>query len=341
MAIPASVLRKSLDDAVTASLGCAGCMQGYTLMQLQRGLATDSTNPMAMTEDGYHCVYFRLPADLFQDLAETQKAALNAALPHEIAILGTKFGLRHEFETHYCGLCNRAGHKWGTCRKPALTSVSAPSAPVPGARTSTLTPTPTGGFRVAGKNGKHGGPTPLTSRASGTNMIQLGPRTNPATDLASANNTDEDDNIVEGGDATSTNATAGSENRTQTTAAAPIASPVLTSTSSMTPPSPSPTATGSAPSPPSTSTSTSTSSLILTSTSSSPLSGGTSGTSATTTSTSPRRLRSSLAPGNRRVTRAGSAMIHGASGGDDSGGNSSGGYRSEVPEFERGSADLI
>ncbi|SGY45701.1 BQ5605_C001g00324 [Microbotryum silenes-dioicae] len=113
------------------------------------------------------------------------------------------------------------------------TSVSGPSAPVPGARTSTSTPTPTGGFRVAGKNGKDGGPTPLTSRASGTNMIQLGPRTNPATDLASANDTDEDDNIdgasvastePEGddtGDATSTNATAGSENRTQTTAAAP------------------------------------------------------------------------------------------------------------------------
>ncbi|SGZ15293.1 BQ5605_C029g10659 [Microbotryum silenes-dioicae] len=188
-AIPASVLRKSLDDAVTASLGRAGRTQGYTLMQLQRGLATDSTDPMAMTEDGYHCAYLRLPADLFQGSAETQKAALNAALPHEIAILGTKFGLRHEFETHYCGLCDRAGHKWGTCRKPASTSVSGPSAPVPGARTSTSTPTPTGGFRVAGKNGKHGGPTPLTSRASSTNMIQLGPRTNPATDLASANDT--------------------------------------------------------------------------------------------------------------------------------------------------------
>ncbi|SDA06252.1 BZ3501_MvSof-1269-A2-R1_Chr10-1g02364 [Microbotryum saponariae] len=80
-AIPASVLRKSLDDAITLSFGRAGRTQGYTLMQLQRGLAVDPNgDPMAMTEDGFHCAYLRLHADLFQGSIETQKAALNAAL---------------------------------------------------------------------------------------------------------------------------------------------------------------------------------------------------------------------------------------------------------------------
>ncbi|SDA08465.1 BZ3501_MvSof-1269-A2-R1_C37g00163 [Microbotryum saponariae] len=299
-AIPASVLRKSLDDAITLSFGRAGRTQGYTLMQLQRGLAVDPNgDPMAMTEDGFHCAYLRLHADLFQGSIETQKAALNAALPQEIEILGAKYGLRHEFETHYCAVCDRAGHQWGACRKPVSTPATA--APVPGASTSTSTSTT--GFRVAGKNGKHGGPAALNSRVSGANMIQLGPRANPAgavtTNKDDANDGD-DESVVstepEGGDTgeeTSTRAILGSTKETQTTTAAPVSTP----------------------------------------TSPSPLSGGTSGSSATSTtsiaSTSPRRLRSSSAPGNRRVTRAGSAMILGASGGDGSGGNSSGGHRSE------------
>ncbi|SDA01136.1 BZ3500_MvSof-1268-A1-R1_Chr10-4g03094 [Microbotryum saponariae] len=299
-AIPASVLRKSLDDAITLSFGRAGRTQGYTLMQLQRGLAVDPNgDPMAMTEDGFHCAYLRLHADLFQGSIETQKAALNAALPQEIEILGAKYGLRHEFETHYCAVCDRAGHQWGACRKPVSTPATA--APVPGASTSTSTSTT--GFRVAGKNGKHGGPAALNSRVSGANMIQLGPRANPA-GAVTANKDDandgDDEPVVstepEGGDTgeeTSTRATLGSTKETQTTTAAPVSTP----------------------------------------TSPSPLSGGTSGSSATSTtsiaSTSPRRLRSSSAPGNRRVTRAGSAMILGASGGDGSGGNSSGGHRSE------------
>ncbi|SDA00704.1 BZ3501_MvSof-1269-A2-R1_Chr2-2g04688 [Microbotryum saponariae] len=299
-AIPASVLRKSLDDAITLSFGRAGRTQGYTLMQLQRGLAVDPNgDPMAMTEDGFHCAYLRLHADLFQGSIETQKAALNAALPQEIEILGAKYGLRHEFETHYCAVCDRAGHQWGACRKPVSTPATA--APVPGASTSTSTSTT--GFRVAGKNGKHGGPAALNSRVSGANMIQLGPRANPA-GAVTANKDDandgDDESVVstepEGGDTgeeTSTRAILGSTKETQTTTAAPVSTP----------------------------------------TSPSPLSGGTSGSSATSTtsiaSTSPRRLRSSSAPGNRRVTRAGSAMILGASGGDGSGGNSSGGHRSE------------
>ncbi|SCZ98675.1 BZ3500_MvSof-1268-A1-R1_Chr3-1g05541 [Microbotryum saponariae] len=299
-AIPASVLRKSLDDAITLSFGRAGRTQGYTLMQLQRGLAVDPNgDPMAMTEDGFHCAYLRLHADLFQGSIETQKGALNAALPQEIEILGAKYGLRHEFETHYCAVCDRAGHQWGACRKPVSTPATA--APVPGASTSTSTSTT--GFRVAGKNGKHGGPAALNSRVSGANMIQLGPRANPA-GAVTANKDDandgDDESVVstepEGGDTgeeTSTRATLGSTKETQTTTAAPVSTP----------------------------------------TSPSPLSGGTSGSSATSTtsiaSTSPRRLRSSSAPGNRRVTRAGSAMILGASGGDGSGGNSSGGHRSE------------
>ncbi|SDA04182.1 BZ3500_MvSof-1268-A1-R1_C120g00655 [Microbotryum saponariae] len=289
-AIPASVLRKSLDDAITLSFGRAGRTQGYTLMQLQRGLAVDPNgDPMAMTEDGFHCAYLRLHADLFQGSIETQKGALNAALPQEIEILGAKYGLRHEFETHYCAVCDRAGHQWGACRKPVSTPATA--APVPGASTSTSTSTT--GFRVAGKNGKHGGPAALNSRVSGANMIQLGPRANPA-GAVTANKDDvndgDDESVVstepEGGDTgeeTLTRATLGSTKETQTTTAAPVSTP----------------------------------------TSPSPLSGGTSGSSATSTtsiaSTSPRRLRSSSAPGNRRVTRAGSAMILGASGGDGSG----------------------
>ncbi|SCV72787.1 BQ2448_4324 [Microbotryum intermedium] len=292
--VPTSVLRRSLDEAVTASLGRAGRTQGYTLMQLQRGLATDSTDPMAMTEDGFHCAYLRLPAHLFQGSAEVQKTALNAALPHEIEVLGAKYGLRHEFETHYCALCDRAGHQWGTCKKQASksTTTAASAAPVPGASAAT----PTGGFQVVGKKGKHGGAAALTSRASGTNMIQLGPRANSAdpTDASQpTGNADKDDKDENGDDAsvastepegddtggaTSTMATAGSE----TTAAAPAS----------------------------------------TSTSSSTLSGGTSETSVTATPTSPRRLapvRSVSAPGNRRVTRAGSAMIQGSSGGNSSG----------------------
>ncbi|SCZ95500.1 BZ3500_MvSof-1268-A1-R1_C113g00620 [Microbotryum saponariae] len=159
-AIPASVLRKSLDDAITLSFGRAGRTQGYTLMQLQRGLAVDPNgDPMAMTEDGFHCAYLRLHADLFQGSIETQKAALNAALPQEIEILGAKYGLRHEFETHYCA------------------------------------------------NGKHGGPAALNSRVSGANMIQLGPRANPA-GAVTANKDDandgDDESVVstepEGGD---------------------------------------------------------------------------------------------------------------------------------------------
>ncbi|SGY45171.1 BQ5605_C001g00257 [Microbotryum silenes-dioicae] len=308
-AIPASVLRKSLDAALTSSFGHAGCTQGYTLMQLQRGLAVDPNgDPMAMTEDGFHCAYLRLHADLFQGSTETQKAALNAALPQEIEILGAKYGLRHEFETHYCAVCDRAGHQWGACRKPVSTPATA--APVPGASTSTSTSTT--GFRVAGKNGKHGGPAALNSRASGTNMIQLGPRANPAGAATGnkddANDGDDDDDDggesvastePEGGDTgkeTLTRATTGPTKETQTTTAAPVSTPT----------SPSPSASAPA----------------------SPLSGGTSGSSATSTtsiaSTSPRRLRSSSAPGNRRVTRAGSVMILGASGGDGSGGNSSG-----------------
>ncbi|SCZ92950.1 BZ3500_MvSof-1268-A1-R1_C073g00375 [Microbotryum saponariae] len=274
-AIPASVLRKSLDDAITLSFGRAGRTQGYTLMQLQRGLAVDPNgDPMAMTEDGFHCAYLRLHADLFQGSIETQKGALNAALPQEIEILGAKYGLRHEFETHYCAVCDRAGHQWGACRKPVSTPATA--APVPGASTSTSTSTT--GFRVAGKNGKHGGPAALNSRVSGANMIQLGPRANPA-GAVTANKDDandgDDESVVstepEGGDTgeeTSTRATLGSTKETQTTTAAPVSTP----------------------------------------TSPSPLSGGTSGSSATSTtsiaSTSPRRLRSSSAPGNRRVTRA-------------------------------------
>ncbi|SGY55966.1 BQ5605_C006g04098 [Microbotryum silenes-dioicae] len=310
-AIPASVLRKSLDAALTSSFGHAGCTQGYTLMQLQRGLAVDPNgDPMAMTEDGFHCAYLRLHADLFQGSTETQKAALNAALPQEIEILGAKYGLRHEFETHYCAVCDRAGHQWGACRKPVSTPATA--APVPGASTSTT------GFRVAGKNGKHGGPAALNSRASGTNMIQLGPRANPAgaatgnkddANDGDGDNDDDDGESVastepEGGDTgkeTLTRATTGPTKETQTTTAAPVSTPTSPSPSTSAP--------------------------------ASPLSGGTSESSATLktsiASTSPRRLRSSSAPGNRRVTRAGSAMIHGASGGDDSGGNSSGGYRSE------------
>ncbi|SGY11899.1 BQ5605_C011g06311 [Microbotryum silenes-dioicae] len=299
-AIPASVLRKSLDDALTLSFGRAGRTQGYTLMQLQRGLAVDPNgDPMAMTKDGFHCAYLRLHADLFQGSTETQKAALNTALPQEIEILGAKYGLRHEFETHYCAVCDRAGHQWGACRKPVSTPAAA--APVPGASTSTSTT----GFRVAGKNGKHGGPAALNSRASGTNMIQLGPRANPA-GAATGNKDDANDGgksvastKPEGGDTgkeTLTRATTGSTKETQTTTAAPVSTPT----------SPSPSASAPA----------------------SPLSGGTSGSSATLTtsiaSTSPRRLRSSSAPGNRRVTRAGSVMILGASGGDGSGGNSSG-----------------
>ncbi|SGZ31233.1 BQ5605_C047g12342 [Microbotryum silenes-dioicae] len=302
-ATPASVLRQSLDDALTLSFGRAGRTQGYTLMQLQRGLAVDPNgDPMAMTEDGFHCAYLRLHADLFQGSTETQKAALNAALPQEIEILGAKYGLRHEFETHYCAVCDRAGHQWGACRKPVSTPATA--APVPGASTSTSTT----GFRVAGKNGKHGGPAALNSRASGTNMIQLGPRANPA-GAATGNKDDANDDDgggesvastePEGGDTgkeTLTRATTGPTKETQTTTAAPVSTPT----------SPSPSASAPA----------------------SPLSGGTSESSATSTtsiaSTSPRRLRSSSAPGNRRVTRAGSAMILGASGGDGSGGNSSG-----------------
>ncbi|SGY15525.1 BQ5605_C013g07393 [Microbotryum silenes-dioicae] len=302
-ATPASVLRQSLDDALTLSFGRAGRTQGYTLMQLQRGLAVNPNgDPMAMTEDGFHCAYLRLHADLFQGSTETQKAALNAALPQEIEILGAKYGLRHEFETHYCAVCNRAGHQWGACRKPVSTPATA--APVPGASTSTSTT----GFRVAGKNGKHGGPAALNSRASGTNMIQLGPRANPA-GAATGNKDDANDDDgggesvastePEGGDTgkeTLTRATTGPTKETQTTTAAPVSTPT----------SPSPSASAPA----------------------SPLSGGTSESSATSTtsiaSTSPRRLRSSSAPGNRRVTRAGSAMILGASGGDGSGGNSSG-----------------
>ncbi|SCZ97763.1 BZ3500_MvSof-1268-A1-R1_Chr7-3g09564 [Microbotryum saponariae] len=273
-AIPASVLRKSLDDAITLSFGRAGRTQGYTLMQLQQGLAVDPNgDPMAMTEDGFHCAYLRLHADLFQGSIETQKGALNAALPQEIEILGAKYGLRHEFETHYCAVCDRAG------LKPVSTPATA--APVPGASTSTSTSTT--GFRVAGKNGKHGGPAALNSRVSGANMIQLGPRANPA-GAVTANKDDandgDDESIVltepEGGDTgeeTSTRATLGSTKETQTTTAAPVSTP----------------------------------------TSPLPLSGGTSGSSATSTtsiaSTSPQRLRSSSAPGNRRVTRAGSAMI--------------------------------
>ncbi|SGY89027.1 BQ5605_C132g13378 [Microbotryum silenes-dioicae] len=248
-ATPASVLRQSLDDALTLSFGRAGRTQGYTLMQLQRGLAVDPNgDPMAMTEDGFHCAYLRLHADLFQGSTETQKAALNAALPQEIEILGAKYGLRHEFETHYCA------------------------------------------------NGKHGGPAALNSRASGTNMIQLGPRANPAGAATGnkddANDDDDDDGgesvastEPEGGDTgkeTLTRATTGPTKETQTTTAAPVSTPT----------SPSPSASAPA----------------------SPLSGGTSESSATSTtsiaSTSPRRLRSSSAPGNRRVTRAGSAMIH-------------------------------
>ncbi|SCZ92424.1 BZ3501_MvSof-1269-A2-R1_Chr2-1g04383 [Microbotryum saponariae] len=219
-------------------------------MQLQRGLAVDPNgDPMAMTEDGFHCAYLRLHADLFQGSIETQKAALNAALPQEIEILGAKYGLRHEFETHYCAVCDRAGHQWGACRKPVSTPATA--APVPGASTSTSTSTT--GFRVAGKNGKHGGPAALNSRVSGANMIQLGPRANPA-GAVTANKDDandgDDESVVstepEGGDTgeeTSTRATLGSTKET------------------------------------------------------------------------PQRLRSSSAPSNRHVTRAGSAMILGASGG--------------------------
>ncbi|SGY27503.1 BQ5605_C125g13327 [Microbotryum silenes-dioicae] len=299
-ATPASVLRQSLDDALTLSFGRAGRTQGYTLMQLQRGLAVDPNgDPMAMTEDGFHCAYLRLHADLFQGSTETQKAALNAALPQEIEILGAKYGLRHEFETHYCAVCDRAGHQWGACRKPVSTPATA--APVPGASTSTSTT----GFRVAGKNGKHGGPAALNSRASGTNMIQLGPRANPAgaatgnKDDANDDDGDDDDDgggesvastEPEGGDTgkeTLTRATTGPTKETQTTTAAPVSTPTSPSPSTSAP--------------------------------ASPLSGGTSESSATSTtsiaSTSPRRLRSSSAPGNRRVTRAGSAMIHGASGG--------------------------
>ncbi|SDA05403.1 BZ3501_MvSof-1269-A2-R1_Chr12-1g03387 [Microbotryum saponariae] len=114
-------------------------------------------------------------------------------------------------------------------------------------------------------------------------MIQLGPRANPAGAVTAKKddaNDGDDESVVstepEGGDTgeeTSTRATLGSTKETQTTTAAPVS----------------------------------------TLTSPSPLSGGTSGSSATSTtsiaSTSPRRLRSSSAPGNRRVTRAGSAMI--------------------------------
>ncbi|KDE02174.1 hypothetical protein MVLG_07254 [Microbotryum lychnidis-dioicae p1A1 Lamole] len=286
-------------------------------MQLQRGLAVDPNgDPMAMTKDGFHCAYLRLHADLFQGSTETQKAALNTALPQEIEILGAKYGLRHEFETHYCAVCDRAGHQWGACRKPVSTPAAA--APVPGASTSTSTT----GFRVAGKNGKHGGLAALNSRACSTNMIQLGPRANPAGE-ATGNKDDANDGgksvastEPEGGDTgkeTLTRATTGSTKETQTTTAGPVSTPT----------SPSPSASAPA----------------------SPLSGGTSGSSATLTtsiaSTSPRRLRSSSAPGNRRVTRAGSVMILGASGGDGSGGNSSGGHRSEMTEFEGGGADPI
>ncbi|SGY27460.1 BQ5605_C128g13347 [Microbotryum silenes-dioicae] len=263
-ATPASVLRKSLDAALTSSFGHAGCTQGYTLMQLQRASRSIRT---------------------------TQKAALNAALPQEIKILGAKYGLRHEFETHYCAVRFR---------------LRPPPPLFRGASTSTSTT----GFRVAGKNGKHGGPAALNSRASGTNMIQLGPRANPA-GAATGNKDDANDDDgggesvastePEGGDTgkeTLTRATTGPTKETQTTTAAPVSTPT----------SPSPSASAPA----------------------SPLSGGTSESSATSTtsiaSTSPRRLRSSSAPGNRRVTRAGSAMILGASGGDGSGGNSSGGH---------------
>ncbi|KDE03073.1 hypothetical protein MVLG_06414 [Microbotryum lychnidis-dioicae p1A1 Lamole] len=289
--IPASVLRKSLNDALTSSFGRAGRTQGYTLMQLQRGLAVDPNGS-----------------------AETQKAALNAALPQEIEILGVKYGLRHEFETHYCALCDRAGHQWGACRKPVSTTASA--APVPGASTSTSTT----GFRVAGKNGKHGGHTVLASRASGTNMIELGPRANPedpatrnSDNSASTTSTEPEGDNTRG--ATMTHATARLGAETQTTTAASVSTPASTSTTGSTPTSPS--------------------------------SGGTSGSLPTSTSTSnatpastsplrPSTIRLASAPGNQCVTRAGSAMIHGASGG-----NSSGGYRSEVPKFEGGGADLI
>ncbi|SGY15559.1 BQ5605_C013g07403 [Microbotryum silenes-dioicae] len=288
----ASVLRQSLDDALTLSFGRAGRTQGYTLMQLQRGLAVNPNgDPMAMTEDGFHCAYLRLHADLFQGSTETQKAALNAALPQEIEILGAKYGLRHEFETHYCAVCDRAGHQWGACRKPVSTPATA--APVPGASTSTSTT----GFRVAGKNGKHGGPAALNSRASGTNMIQLGPRAIPA-GAATGNKDDANDDDgggesvastePEGGDTgkeTLTRATTGPTKETQTTTAAPVSTPT----------SPSPSASAPA----------------------SPLSGGTSESSATSTtsiaSTSPRRLRSCEESTLRSVQDLGARSEPGAS----------------------------
>ncbi|SCV67888.1 BQ2448_5499 [Microbotryum intermedium] len=187
-------------QAVTASLGRAGCTQGYTVMQLQRGLATDSTDPMAMTKDGFHCAYLRLPADLFQGSAKVQKAALNAALPHEIEVLGAKYGLRHEFETHCCVLRDRVGHQWGTCKKQASTTMSGSAASVPGPSAAI----PTAGFQVLGRKGKHGGAAALTSRASGTNTIQWGPRANPD-DPADASqptgNADKDEAGDEGDDA--------------------------------------------------------------------------------------------------------------------------------------------
>ncbi|SGY88669.1 BQ5605_C136g13401 [Microbotryum silenes-dioicae] len=260
-AIPASVLRKSLDAALTSSFGHAGCTQGYTLMQLQRGLAVDPN-----------------------------EAALNAALATRDRDPGRQYGLRHEFETPTAPWCDRAGHQWGACRKPVSTPATA--APVPGASTSTSTSTT--GFRVAGKNGKHGAATGNKDDAN---------------DGDGDDDDDDDGESVastepEGGDTgkeTLTRATTGPTKETQTTTAAPVSTPTSPSPSTSAP--------------------------------ASPLSGGTSESSATSTtsiaSTSPRRLRSSSAPGNRRVTRAGSAMIHGASGGDDSGGNSSGGYRSE------------
>ncbi|SCZ99702.1 BZ3500_MvSof-1268-A1-R1_C082g00442 [Microbotryum saponariae] len=204
--------------------------------------------------------------DIFRKVPRPTLYTLNAPLPQEIEILGAKYGLRHEFETHYCAVCDRAGHQWGACRKPVSTPATA--APVPGASTSTSTSTT--GFRVAGKMGS-----------------TLGPRANPA-GAVTANKDDandgDDESVVstepEGGDTgeeTSTRATLGSTKETQTTTAAPVSTP----------------------------------------TSPSPLSGGTLGSSATSTtsiaSTNPRRLRSSSAPGNRRVTRAGSAMILGAS----------------------------
>ncbi|SCZ87985.1 BZ3501_MvSof-1269-A2-R1_C61g00348 [Microbotryum saponariae] len=267
-AIPASVLRKSLDDAITLSFGRAGRTQGYTLMQLQRGLAVDPNgDPMAMTEDGFHCAYLRLHADLFQGSIETQKGALNAALPQEIEILGAKYGLRHEFETHYCAVCDRAGHQWGACRKPVSTPATA--APVPGASTSTSTSTT--GFRVAGKNGKHGGPAALNSRVSGANMIQLGPRANPA-GAVTANKDDandgDDESVVRPNRRAETQTTTGGARFDPDLSFAFVRWHV----------------------------------------------GIIGNLDNLDSSTSPRRLHSSSAPGNRRVTRAGSAMILGASG---------------------------